>query len=74
MASENRHWWQGTKHLVSHRDSNGLCDLADKIEAVYGFGICKVMLSTVGPSAIYIDCRFPAWEKAFAYGRELLGF
>lgn len=60
------------KHVVS--SGKDLCDLADKVEELYGVGICVVSLGCYGGygNALYIDSRFPTWEKAYAYARELV--
>lgn len=51
--------------------ANG-CDLADAIEKLFGYGICIVTICKPGMDGVYIDKRFPTWEKAWNYGRELL--
>jgi hypothetical protein len=58
------------KHVCS--SARDLCDVADAVEKIYGFGVCVVSLSTVGPNALYIDKRFPTWERAYEYARELI--
>lgn len=47
------------------------CDVADEVERLYGFGICIVALATVSVSMLYIDTRFPTWQAAWEYAREL---
>ena len=60
------------KHVVSSRFD--LCDVADHVEKLYGYGICQVSLGAFGSygNALWIDSRFPTWEKAFEYARSLI--
>lgn len=57
------------KHVYSHRDGNALCDIADEVERLFGFGCCVV---TLGPiCGLYIDtCARP--DQAYEYARELV--
>jgi hypothetical protein len=59
------------KHAYTHRDGNAICDIADEVEKLFGFGCCQVHLS-IGFTSLYVDSRFPTWERAFEYARELI--
>jgi len=62
------------KHVVSSARGGTVCDIADEVEKLYGFGICHVTVGCFGGygTALYIDTRFPTWEKAFAHARDLI--
>lgn len=58
------------KHVYTHRDGNGLCDISDEVERIYGFGCCPVSLGPV--CGLWVDVRFPHWQEAMEYARELI--
>ncbi|MDE2020765.1 MAG: hypothetical protein KGJ13_10550 [Patescibacteria group bacterium] len=59
------------KHVCSSIHGNALCDIADEVEKLFGFGITIVTIGPITRNTLYIDTRFPTWEKAYEYAREL---
>jgi hypothetical protein len=57
---------RSVKYVASFTEPIDAYRIADEIERWFGFSI-----SVVIGNSLYVDTRFPTWERAYQYGRDL---
>lgn len=62
------------KFVAEFRDLDDLCNISDEVERIFGFSCTICALGGGGrhtAGTLYVDRRFPTWERAYDYAREL---